>query len=281
MDASLPEPLRSALYEGRVRHRRARPAAHAFTYRVFHALLDLDELDVLDRQVRGFRHARPAVAAFHDRDHLGALDLPVKEKLRRWLAGQGVALPDGPVLLACNLRVLGYVFDPVSWFFCYDRGGTLRLVGAEVHNTFGETHGYILDDLQWTGADRVEATASKVFHVSPFMDIPDHRYHFVLRPPRLDDPVGAPFAVHMDVADQAGTLLDATLGTTRVPFTTTSLWRLLARIPLVTAKTMLAIHWQALRLWLKRVPFHPKPVPPADGLDAIDRPTDDRMEHVS
>ncbi len=252
----------SALYVGSLRHRRFRPRAHAFRYGVYHALLDLDELDALDRDVRGFGHNRPAVTTFHDTDHLGDLDLPVREKLSRWLDAQGVALPPGPVRLLTNLRVLGHVFNPVSWFFCHDAEGRLVLVVAEVNNTFGETYCYLLDDLERIGAHTVRAGRQKVFHVSPFMDIPDHRYRFTIRPP------AERVAVQMDVADAEGVLFDATLAEQRRPFTTAVLWRALLRYPLMPLVTVVLIHWQALRLLAKRVPVFRKPPPPDDGLAA-------------
>lgn len=260
-------PRRSALYAGRVRHRRLRPREHRLSYGVYHALLDLDELDALDREVLGFAVNRAAVTSFHDRDHLGHEDAPVKAKLAAWLGRQGRELPDGPVLLHTNLRVLGYVFNPVSWFFCHDRGGRLVLVVAEVHNTFGDRYAYLLDDLEWTAPDRCRARRAKAFHVSPFMDVPDHTYDFVFRPPGLDAVDGAPFAAAVSVHDPDGRLFDATIGERRRAFTTRSLWRHLVRYPLVTVMTIVAIHVEAARLASKRVPFFRRPAPPADGFD--------------
>lgn len=253
---------RSALYAGTLRHRRFRPSEHAFRYGVVHALLDLDELAELDAEVAGFGHNRRAVTTFHDTDHLGVEDLPVRTKLSRWLDAQGVALPPGPVTLLTNLRVLGHVFNPVSWFFCHDRDGELRLIVAEVNNTFGETYCYLLDDLEPVGEHGVRARRRKVFHVSPFMDIPDHDYRFTIRPP------GRRVAVHMDVLDDEGVLFDATLGERRHAFDTPTLWWSLLRYPLGPLVTVARIHWQAVRLFAKRVPFFRKPVPPDNGLPA-------------
>ena len=171
-----PATARTAILTGTVRHRRDRPRPHHFAYELWHVLLDVDELDTLDQDVGPFAYNRPGLAVFRDTDHLGPVDLPVREKLRRFLAGQGVELPDGPVLLQTSLRVLGYVFNPVSWFWCHDEEGDLALVVAEVNNTFGDTHCYVLDDLAWTGEHRVVARDRKVFHVSPFMAIDDHDY---------------------------------------------------------------------------------------------------------
>jgi uncharacterized protein len=253
--------LASALYVGTVRHRRRRPSAHAFRYRTYHVLLDVDELARLDREVRGFGYRRRALASFRDTDHFGGQDLPVRAKLERWLASQGVALPAGSVRVLTNLRVLGHVFNPVSWWFCHHPDGELGLVVAEVHNTFDEAHGYVLDDLRPGAGDTLEATASKVFHVSPFLPIDGLRYRFTLVPPR-----GRVLA-HVDVEDGDGPLFDATQAGRRVPLSSRSLARVLVTHPLETVRTVVLIHLQALRLWWRRVPFHRKPAPPPDGFD--------------
>lgn len=262
---------RSGILTGTVRHRRERPEEHAFTYRMWHVLLDVDELATLDREVAGFTHNRRGIASFRDTDHLGPINLPVRDKLRHFLAGQGVELPGGPVLLQTSLRVLGYTFNPVSWFWCHDEDGALALVVAEVNNTFGDTHCYVLDDLRWTGEHRVEAHARKVFHVSPFMDIEDHHYRFVFRPPSVAGGPGEPVAVHMDVADAQGHLFDATVAQRRERLTTRSLWGQLLRMPWVTFKTIVAIHWEAIFIWRRKAAFRRRPEPPATGFDAIDR----------
>lgn len=256
----------SALYVGTLRHRRSRPRPHAFTYGVHHALIDLDELSRLDREVIGFGHNRPAVASLWDRDHLGPEELPLRTKLARWLEGQDVVLPAGPVHLLTTPRVLGHGFNPVSWFLCHDREGELAMVVAEVRNTFGESYAYLLDDLERVGGGAVRARRPKVFHVSPFMDIPGHSYRFTIRPP------GERLTIHMDVLDADGKLFDATLAERRRAFTSRTLWTLLLRHPLLPLVTVLRIHRHALSLWRKRVPFFRKPEPPANGLDAVARP---------
>lgn len=263
---------RSAVMTGRVRHRRHRPRAHELSYGGYHVLLDLDELPELDRTVRGFGHGRRAVTTFHDRDHLEPTDEPVRDKLARWLARAGVDLPTGPVLLHTNLRVLGYVFNPVSWFFCHDPDGRLEVIVAEVHNTFGERYCYVLDDLVGTSGHRVEARRTKRFHVSPFLDVAEHTYRFTVRPPTLDGPVGERFAVRIGVLDDDGPVLDATIGETREPLTSASLRRALVRYPLVTLVTIAAIHVEAVRLWAKRVPWSRKPAPPTEPPDTAARP---------
>ncbi len=262
----------SRILTGTVRHRRVRPKPHDFTYDMWHVLLDVDELHRLDDEVAGFAYNRRGLAVFRDTDHLGPVDLPVREKLRRFLAGQGVELPAGRVLLQTSLRVLGYTFNPVSWFWCHDEDGELALVVAEVNNTFGDTHCYVLDDLEWTGEHRVVAHDQKVFHVSPFMAIDDHDYRFVFRPPTLTAAPGERVAVHMDVRDPHGHLFDATVGQQTHNFTGSSLTRALVRMPWVTVKTILAIHWEALFIWRRKASFHRRPLPPPTGFDAIEQP---------
>lgn len=265
--------MSSSILTGTVRHRRVRPREHAFDYQMWHLLLDVDELEQLDAEVAGFTYNRPGVASFHDTDHLGDAVLPIREKLRRFLAGRGVGLPAGRVLLQTSPRVLGYTFNPVSWFWCHDQGGELALVVAEVDNTFGDTHCYVLDDLEWTGEHTVVAHDKKVFHVSPFLPVDGLDYRFVLRPPSAGQVLpGERVAVHMDVSDGDGHLFDATVGQTRQALTTRSLWRQLLRMPWVTLKTIVAIHWEALFIWRRKADFHTRPEPPATGFDAIDRP---------
>lgn len=261
-------PHASGLYVGSVRHRRHRPTRTAFRYRTYHALLDVDELPGLDRTVRGFGYNRRAPLGFRDRDHLGPADRPVRDKLHDELAALGVALPAGPVRVLTNLRVAGHVFDPVSWWFCHEPDGRLAFVVAEVHNTFGETHCYLLDDLRSEGP-LVCASSVKRFHVSPFLPIDGLRYRFAFAPPtgRDDDRVVA----HIDVDDADGRIFDATQTGRRVALTTSMLWRQVALNPLLPLRTVVLINLQALRLWWRRVPVHRKPAPPVDAVSRGDR----------
>ena len=268
------EPVASSLLVGDVQHRRVRPGAHEFTYDTWQLLVDVDELARLDREVVGFGWNRRAPVSLWDTDHLGDAVLPPREKLRRFLAGHDVELPDGRVLLQATPRIAGQVFNPVAWWYCHDAQGVLRLVVAEVRNTFGDTHSYVLRDLEPQGRHTVVAHDTKVFHVSPFMPVDGLRYRFVFRPPSA---VGAPaaagerVAVHMDVADDRGHLFDATTGHVRSPLTTRSLWRQLLRMPWIGLKTVAAIHWEALFIWRRKAAFHTRPEPPPTGYDAIGR----------
>jgi len=254
--ALVTRPHASALYVGWTRHRRSTPVERSFRYRTFHALLDLDELPALEREVSGFAYRHPAPVRFRDRDHLGAGDTPVKAKLARWLRAQGHELPDGPVRVLANLRVLGHVFDPVSWWFCHHADGSLALVVAEVRNTFGESYWYLLDDLEDHSGGVVRARAPKRFHVSPFLPIEGLTYDFtfVLRPERL--------VAHIDVRRDDVLVFDATQTGRRRPFTSRSLLGVLVANPVLPLRTVLLIHLQALRLLARRVGFHRKPEPP-------------------
>lgn len=249
-------PRASSIYVGWTRHRRAVPVERSFRYRTFHALLDIDELPAVEREVAGFAYRRAAPVRFRDRDHLGAGDTPVKAKLARWLRTQGHELPDGPVRVLANLRVLGHGFDPVSWWFCHHADGSLALVVAEVRNTFGESYWYLLDELDERGGGVVQARATKRFHVSPFLAIDGLSYHFtfVLRPDRI--------VAHIEVLDGDELVFDATQAGRRRPLTTRSLWAVLLANPLLPLRTVVLIHLQAARLLVRRVRFHRKPEPP-------------------
>ena len=263
----------SRLVVGTVAHRRHRPRPNAFRYRVWHLLLDVDHLDEAGAAVAGFRVGARWPVGIRRQDHFGDADLPLRTKVSRWAAARGATLPEGPLLLYAYPRVLGHVFNPVSWWFAHDPDGSLRMVIAEVRNTFGDWRAYLLEDLRVDGRV-VRAEHDKDFHVSPFLPIEGLSYRFAFRPP---DPTGGTgrVAVAMEVVDDDGVVLDATQGGRLQPLTTRSLWAAALRYPLVTLWTLARIHRQALRLWWRRTPFHRRPAPPATGLDAVvgpDRP---------
>ena len=248
--------LASGLYVGTVRHRRHRPVGNEFRYRTCHVLLDLDELQELDRRVVGFGHNRAAVTSLHDVDHLGPARLPLREKLARWLASQDVALPDGPVRLLTGLRVLGYGFNPVSWWFCHHADGRLALVVAEVTNTFGDSYSYLLDDLDVRADGTVRARARKVFHVSPFQPIEGgYSFRFDITPERV--------GIWIEYGRGNGGLIATMTGRRRVLNNRAILWSLLRR-PLGSRRVLALIHWQALKLWWRGARYRPRPEPPLD-----------------
>lgn len=238
--------MRSALYVGTVMHARRAPSEHVFRYPVYMTLLDLDELRDLDETLPLFGWNRRAVTSFYDRDHLD---------VRAHLTAAGVDLgPGGRIEVLTNLRVLGHVFNPVSFWWCHRADGSLAAVVAEVNNTFGDRLPYVLlpaESTHRTGERQVWET-DKRLHVSPFMPM-DQSYTWWLSEPRER------VAVRMDVHDAALPDFHATLVARRVPLTARSLRAALVRYPLMPATVVGRIHWQAARLWLKHVPVHRRP----------------------
>jgi len=249
--APRPEP---AIYRGTLRHRRFAPVDHAFTYPVFMVFLDVDRIAELARVSPFLSVNRWNWAAYDDRDHLGDPRLTLRERLAESAAARGLALPDGPIFLLTHLRYLGYCFNPVSYFYCYDWAGELSLVMAEVSNTFGEMHPYWLDGsiATRTGGGR-HYDFDKAFHVSPFMPM-DCRYRFGFTDP------GDSLVVQITERKGEDLFFDATLRLEREPWSAPALHRALRRHPGMTLRVIAAIHWQAFRLWARRVPVytHPK-----------------------
>jgi DUF1365 family protein len=252
----------SALYVGTLRHRRFRPVHHEFSYHVFMAMLDIDRIpEVLSRSPFS-SHNRFNWATFRDGDHMAAARAGnLRERLTADADAQGVTLPAGPIYLLTNLRYLGYNFNPISLYYCFEGPESghnpPRVILAEVNSTFGETHNYWLDArkrAEIPGPLRFRST--KTMHVSPFMPM-NLEYAFALTPP------GESLVAHIATLDNreatAGPLFDATLTLERRPWTAAELHRALLRHPWMTARVIGAIHWEALRLWIKGAPFFPHP----------------------
>ena len=251
----------SCLYLGSVVHNRLRPRRHRLAYRVFSMLIDLDELPALDRDLALFSHNRLNLFAFHDCDH-GAAD---GTSLRVWVEAQleaaGIAGDGGPIRLLCYPGVLGYVFDPISVYFCHKYNGRLVAILYEVRNTFGQRHSYLIPAPE-NDASIIRQQCGKEFYVSPFIDM-EMTYHFRIRPP------GEAVSIGILETDADGPLLSAVFSGQRRPLGNGLLARLFVVFPLLTLKITAGIHWEAFRLWCKGVPLVRRPKPPAHPVSVV------------
>lgn len=244
----------SAIYHGVVMHRRLRPRAHKLRYSIFNILFDLDELAELDRRLILFSRNRFNFFSFYDRDH-GNDEQPLREHVEGILNEHGLSIQGGPIRLLCMPRILGFVFNPLSIYFCFRRPGELAAILYEVNNTFGERHYYVAGVAKTTGTMVAQASAKR-FHVSPFLPV-DLQYRF-----RIAAPAEA-ISVSVHVHDAAGLLVAASLSARRMELTNRALSKTLVAYPLLTLKVVAGIHWEALKLWLKGIKVHTKPLPPA------------------
>ncbi|MBC7202972.1 MAG: DUF1365 domain-containing protein [Pusillimonas sp.] len=238
---------------GQIRHARLRPVEHVFSYRTWFLMVPMRSSQT--GGWGGLARNKTALVAFHDKDHgnggpdaLAWFDALLRES--------GVHDADGEVWLQTYPRVLGYVFKPVSFWYAYNQKGNLRAILAEVNNTFGERHCYLLaSSVQWGK----EMVADKVFHVSPFCRA-SGRYRFRFMRTDNTSSHGARIVARIDHDDAAGQVILQTSVSGRLqPFSRMALWKVMMSMPFLTFGIIARIHWQALRLWLKKVPFNRKP----------------------
>jgi DUF1365 family protein len=246
--------VKSSIYIGSVMHRRLHPRRHHFRYRAYWLLLDLDEIEALSKLMTWFSYNRPNLFSFYDSDHGDGTDTPLRVQIDRQLAEAGLDITGGRVMLLCMPRTLGYCFNPLSIFFCYRKDGDLEAIVYQVHNTFAERHSYVIA-VEGTG-NAVYQNCRKRFYVSPFLDM-DLRYDFRINGP--DNLV----TVAIAASGPEGPVLIAVMAGTRRLLTDRNLVGLFFRIPAGTLKVIAGIHWEALRLWTKRMRLRPRPAPPA------------------
>jgi len=255
----LPE---ASVYWCRVMHERLLPFRHKFTYRVFSLLLDIDRLPQIAAKSRLLSHNRFGLLSFHDRDH-GPRD---GSGLRPWveaaLAREGLKEAAARIRIFCFPRLFGYVFNPLSVFFCYDVEDRLRAVLYEVKNTFGDQHTYLIEISPQRNTDPLEHRAAKRFHVSPFLPL-DGEYRFRLLPP--GEKIG--ILIHQHGASGALQLIASQSGRGEA-MNDHSLLKALIRHPLMTVKVIAGIHWEALQLWRKGAAFFRWSAPPRNTVTA-------------
>jgi DUF1365 family protein len=249
-------PAAPQLCFGEVIHTRLRPALHAFRYGVYFIRLPLRSMGQQDFAARLISRNRFNLLSFRDSDH-GDGRQPLTGWIDALLHAHDIRDADGEIWLQTFPRVLGYVFNPVSFWFCHRADGSLRAILCEVSNTFGERHSYLLDATRPVGKNG-ELQAEKVFHVSPFCPVEgSYRFRFL-----HGGDLGQRHVARIDYEDNAGPLIQTSVAGTAHPMSDRNLARAFCGYPLMTVGVIAKIHWQALRLWLKRVPFFKKPPPP-------------------
>jgi DUF1365 family protein len=251
--------FRSCLYECSVMHHRLAPREHQFRYRIFMFALDLDEIDAIAARIFGFARNRRALYEFRDRDHLTLPEMgqdgPVRAHVTAWIAKQGIQLPpDARITLITLPRVCGYIFNPVSFYFCADAAGRPLCAVVQVGNTFGEMKPYLLREP--SGENSFRLITPKHFYVSPFSAL-DLSFDFKLKVP------GDALEIHIDDRDGDRRVLLSALTGRRVPLTTAKLMWFTLKYPFITLKVIALIHWHAFRLWLRRLPWHRKAANPS------------------
>lgn len=248
--------MQSALYTGRLEHRRHEPVPHAFSYGMTLCWLDLAELDEVFRRRWFWSVRRPAPVRFRRADYLGDPGVPLDTAVRDRVARETGRRPAGPIRMLAQLRSFGLCFNPVSFYYCYDADDArIEAIVAEITNTpWNERHAYVLRPPAdpAPGRSLLRFALAKDFHVSPFMPM-DIDYDWRFTPP------GATLGVHMVNRHAGRRVFDAVLTLRRQEITGASLAAALMRQPCGSLAALLRIYWQALRLWSKRTPFHAHP----------------------
>jgi DUF1365 family protein len=217
---------------------------HDLAYRVFMTLVDLDTLADLDRKYWAFTYNRPGLIAFYDVDHCDGSDRPLRNQIEELLRLHGVQAPTGRIQILCMPRIFGFVFNPLSVYFCYDHVGRLHAIVHQVHNTFGERHAYVLPVAPSQEAGSILQTCEKTFRVSPFL--PNALdYRFAIEPPAERT------QIVISATDANGPMLSASFQGARRRFTSLQILRAWLLHPAMTLKVVAGIHWEALWIWLR------------------------------
>ncbi|MES0882230.1 DUF1365 domain-containing protein [Roseibium sp. SCP14] len=257
------------IYTGSVMHHRMKPKQHRFSYSVFSVLLDLDRLGEADKVSGLFSINKFNLLSFHEQDHGKRDGSDIRRHVEEQLTQKGLSAPTRILLLAYP-RILGYGFNPLSVYYAFDAGNALSAIVYEVRNTFGGIHTYTvpLEPHQVSDAG-VRQDHIKSFYVSPFIGMKQH-YYFRMLPP------GQSVRVRILEKDPDGPLLSATFSGERRQATTANILKECLRVPLLTFKVIAAIHWEAFKIWRKRVPFHSRP-----AIDATNKGPEKRNRWIS
>jgi DUF1365 family protein len=254
---------RSALYSGSVTHRRVRPKAHKLRYQIYNILFDLDELDALDTTLSLFSRNRFNLFSFYDRDH-GEGDDNLRGYVEGLLRTVGIAPEGGAVRVLCSPRVLGYVFNPLTTYFCYRADASLCAILYEVNNTFGQRHSYFIPVAEGSSPPGgvIHQCCDKAFYVSPFLDM-DMRYRFRVVPPEDSVSIG----IH--TADAQGLVLAAAFAGRRRALSDKALRHAFFAYPLLTLKIIAGIYWEGLKLLGKGLRIRQRPPLPAHAVTIV------------
>jgi uncharacterized protein len=247
--------MNSCLYKCNVMHNRLEPKKHSFHYGIFMFCLDLDEIELLSRKFRLMSRNRFNLFSFRDNDHLQwpeavASRSTVKERITSYLKQQGVDIGKGRIMLVTHLRTLGYIFNPVSFYYCFDEAGQPLCAVVEVCNTFREMKVYFIGKDQLKDG-KFHLNTKKYFYVSPFVEL-DTNFDFNLNIP------GEKLSVRIDDFKEDRRFFISTLKGEKKTLSDANLLFYFFRFPLITLRVIFLIHWEALKLWVKRIPYHAK-----------------------
>ena len=236
----------SCIYSGFVTHRRFKPKRHFFTYKTFSLLIDLHEIENLSKKIKFFSYNKFNILSFHNIDHGPRDGSPLVNWVKNTLANAKIDIGSGTIKLLCYPRFFGYVFNPLSIFYCYDHNSDLKAILYEVKNTFNEQHTYVFPTS--TSSNLILHKCHKKFYVSPFMEMKTFYNFRLLKPGKI-------LNVFIKQSDHEGTLLTACQAGKRIEISTKNLFNEFITHPLMSFKIIAAIHFEAFRLWVKGVKY--------------------------
>jgi DUF1365 family protein len=246
--------MNSVLYKCNVMHHRLEPKKHSFNYDVFMFYIDLEEIDMLTKKLWLFSKNAFNAFSFHDKDHLGVnkenANDAISSKLKSFVSSNGINLGEGRIMLLSNLRTMGYVFNPVSFYFCFNLKNELECAVVEVCNTFREIKLYFIGK-ENIKENTCRLSTKKHFYVSPFIDL-DTTFDFNLEIPDRE------LKIHIDDYKEGKRFFLSALTGVQDRLTNLNLLWYTLRFPLITLQIIALIHWHALRLWFKKIPYHKK-----------------------